>query len=78
MNGKIEGHGTLHLGSGDRYEGDWKDGKRDGQGVYYYHDGDVFEGEWKNDERHGRGIMTYCTYLSRAVVALMRQTDRHG
>jgi hypothetical protein len=28
--------GTLHLASGDRYTGDWKDGKRHGHGTYFY------------------------------------------
>jgi len=46
-------------GSGDIYDGEWKDNEREGQGTCTYsEDKEVYTGQWVKDKREGQGVMT--------------------
>jgi hypothetical protein len=49
------GHGTLALGDGSMYVGEWKDGKKHGHGTLTRPEGSRYVGEWKDNEPHGQG-----------------------
>lgn len=54
------GYGIYVWGSGEKYEGNWKNMLRNGKGKNYYANGDEYTGEWLNDMKNGVG-----TYISK-------------
>ncbi len=48
--------GSLTLGDGTSYIGEWKNGKLDGNGKRTYPDGSSYNGEWKADAWYGTGV----------------------
>ena len=55
---KYHGRGTITMGSGMKYSGDWVEGKRCGDGVIRYPGGQVYDGKWANNKKNGWGTMT--------------------
>jgi hypothetical protein len=51
------GPGMIEYGTGDSYEGDFKDGRAHGQGKYFTKDGAVYTGSFKNDKYNGFGTL---------------------
>lgn len=45
----------MTYGTGDVYEGSWRDGKRNGVGTLSRRNGDRYKGDWEDDRRHGLG-----------------------
>ena len=45
-NGDLDGDGTMYYGTGERYEGHWKNGEKDGDGIYYDKDGESSKQTW--------------------------------
>lgn len=63
VNGKKNGRGTyMYFGSGDSYNGQWKEDMKHGMGRMEYkgkgREGE-YQGYWENDRRHGEGVFTY-------------------
>ncbi len=56
----VNGYGTYHYPSGNRYEGTWKNSKRD-RGEFFYSNGDYFSGSFKENEKHGPGVYRYAS-----------------
>jgi len=54
----INGFGTYHFNSGNKYTGNFKEKKREGDGTAFYADGDKFVGTWHNNEKV-KGIYTF-------------------
>jgi hypothetical protein len=55
------GHGKMLYGSGDIYEGQWRDGKPNGNGLYLHADGVLIrEGEFRDGLLHGQGKVLGC------------------
>lgn len=43
-------------GSGERYDGEWKEGKEEGLGVFTWSDGSTYDGFWQRGKKHGIGV----------------------
>ena len=57
---KLNGNGVFFWGSGQRYEGEFKDVKFDGFGTMFaWHGYKMYEGGFKNGSRHGKGTELY-------------------
>lgn len=55
----MEGKGKMVWGSGDWYEGDFKNNIINGYGKYYSKKNDIYyEGTYRDGKRHGAGVMT--------------------
>ena len=47
----LNGKGTFHWKTGQKYIGEFRDNKRHGKGVMYYINGKInYSGEWINDK----------------------------
>jgi len=58
-------YGIFDCGSGDSYEGTYKDGKRNGQGYYMWANGNIYFGGFQNNVKNGVGI--FYDYSERTV-----------
>ena len=59
----MHGQGTLKWGSGERYDGEWKEGEEDGLGVFTWLDGSSYDGFWQHGRKHGIGVSRGSTLL---------------
>eukprot|EP00756_Hemistasia_phaeocysticola_P030682 Hpha_TRINITY_DN16304_c2_g1::TRINITY_DN16304_c2_g1_i1::g.59219::m.59219 len=57
-NDKMQGHGVLHLKTGNVYEGAFIDNKFDGLGTLRWKNGKVYEGQLRSGQMCGRGKLT--------------------
>uniref|UniRef100_UPI00358EAA8A MORN repeat-containing protein 3-like n=1 Tax=Myxine glutinosa TaxID=7769 RepID=UPI00358EAA8A len=56
--GLRHGRGTnFHVGTRERYDGQWLFGQRSGWGKMTYANGSVYKGEWKKDKCNGDGLL---------------------
>jgi Ca2+-binding EF-hand superfamily protein len=53
-----EGPGSFHYGSGEVFEGRWKNNQRSGLGGLYLNSGYSYEGMFRDDVPNGRGVET--------------------
>ncbi|MBC7769287.1 MAG: TIR domain-containing protein [Phycisphaerales bacterium] len=51
------GFGVMHMRSGARYNGAYREGDRSGGGVYYFVSGRRYEGEWASGDQNGYGVL---------------------
>ena len=56
---KKQGHGTLTLPNGGKYEGQFYKDKKQGQGTLTPSNGGKYEGQWHDDKKHGEGKQTW-------------------
>ena len=53
-----EGPGSFHYGSGEVFEGRWKNNQRSGLGGLYLNSGYSYEGMFRDDHPNGKGVET--------------------
>ena len=53
------GMGTLNLGNGSNYTGNFLNNLFDGSGVFIYPSGSEYHGEWKKNQKNGHGVYKY-------------------
>ena len=54
-----ESYGTLYLGNGEKYVGEFWDRKAEGEGEYTYPDGRSYIGNFKDNRNHGKGVFIH-------------------
>ena len=50
MDDKKNGKGVLSFGSGEKFEGDFRDDRIEGEGEFFRKDGKVVKGVWRNNK----------------------------